>query len=214
LSPVPDQPKIYHIVHCDRLPSIIAERCLWSDAETVRGAPSGTMIGMPQIKRRRLTKNTLESHPGLYVGQCVPFYFCPRSVMLYLLHRSNHPELEYRGGQEPIVHLEADLYEAVEWAEAKGRRWAFTLTNAGSSFFEDRADLDALQEIDWSAVQAADWRACKEAKQAEFLLERSFPWHLVQRIGVCTRGTLRSVGNALGGVAHAPPIEIRPDWYY
>ena len=37
--------------------------------------------------------------------------------MLYLIHRANHSELDYRGGQDPIVHLEADLREAVDWAE-------------------------------------------------------------------------------------------------
>lgn len=26
---VPAQPKIYHIVHVDRLPSIVADGCLW-----------------------------------------------------------------------------------------------------------------------------------------------------------------------------------------
>ena len=33
--PVPDQPKIYHIVHVDRLPSVIAEGNLLCDAEIV-----------------------------------------------------------------------------------------------------------------------------------------------------------------------------------
>jgi hypothetical protein len=74
------------------------------------------MIGMNNIKQRRLTELTLDSHPGLYVGQCAPFYFCPRSVMLYLIHKRN-PELAYKGGQEPIVHLEADLRDAVAWAK-------------------------------------------------------------------------------------------------
>ena len=58
----------------------------------------------------------MKCRPGLNVGDCVPFYFCPRSVMLYLIHRANHPELDYRGGQGPIVHLEADLHEAANWA--------------------------------------------------------------------------------------------------
>ncbi len=44
-----------------------------------------TTIGMNNIKERRLTQLQLASQPGLYVGQCVPFYLCPRSVMLYLI---------------------------------------------------------------------------------------------------------------------------------
>ncbi len=82
------KPKIYHIVHVDRLPSIVSDDCLWCDAEVIRRAPPGTTIGMTGIKQRRLEELTLSSHPELHVGECVPFYFCPRSVMLYL--RSTH----------------------------------------------------------------------------------------------------------------------------
>src|SRR6266568_599640 len=71
---IPENPKIYHIVHVDRLASIIAGG-LWCDAEVVRRAPPGTTIGMNAIKQRRLTELTLSSHPGLHVGDCVPFYF-------------------------------------------------------------------------------------------------------------------------------------------
>lgn len=62
--------------------------------------------------------------------------------MLYLLHRSNHPELSYRGGQGPIIHLEADLKESVAWAEGNGLRWAFTLSNAGAYYFAE--DCEAI----------------------------------------------------------------------
>lgn len=107
---VPAAPKIYHIVHWDKLASIVADGCLWCDAEIARRQPAGTTIGMNTIKQRRMTELKLTSHPQLYVGQCVPFYFCPRSVMLYLIYQANHVELADRGGQRPIVHLEADLY--------------------------------------------------------------------------------------------------------
>mgnify|MGYP002685313558 CR=1 FL=1 len=43
---VPPQPKIYHIAHVDRLPSIVADGFLWCDAEIVRRMPPGTTIGM------------------------------------------------------------------------------------------------------------------------------------------------------------------------
>jgi hypothetical protein len=210
---IPDQPKIYHIVHDDRLPSIIAGG-LWCDAEVVRRAPPGTTIGMNAIKQRRLNELTLASHPGLYVGECVPFYFCPRSIMLYLIYQGNHPDLEYRAGQGPIIHLESDLRQTVEWAEAQGQRWAFTLGNAGTRYFEDRSDLNQLGEIDWNAVNARDWRGCKEGKQAEFLIEHQFPWELISRIGVRSRTTYDQVLTVLQRVAHRPVVEITPEWYY
>jgi hypothetical protein len=210
----PEHPKIYHIVHVDKLPSIIADGRLWCDAEVVRRNLAGTTIGMGNIKQQRLTTRTLSSHPGLLVGECVPFYFCPRSVMLYVIWQANHPSLAYRGGQSPIIHLEADLRATVAWAEEKGKRWAFTLSNAGSSYFEDRCDLANLGEINWDAVQARYWPNCREDKQAEFLVEHRFPWKLVERIGVYSEQQYRQVVNALPEDGHRPRVEMLRDWYY
>lgn len=211
--PVPARPKIYHIVHVDRLPSIIADGGLRCDAEVLRRSSAGTTIGMSNIKQRRLSLQ-LDSHPGLHVGDCVPFYFCPRSIMLYLIAQRNHPDLDYRGGQDPIVHLEADLRQTVSWAEQYDHRWAFTLSNAGARYFEDRCSLNQLNEIDWDAVQAQDWREHKEGKQAEFLIERQFPWNLVERIGVLTRPVYDQVCATVAKASHKPRVEERRDWFY
>lgn len=51
----PAQPKIYHIVHVDRLASIVNDGCLWSDAVVVDRAHLGTTIGMGGIKQRRMS---------------------------------------------------------------------------------------------------------------------------------------------------------------
>jgi hypothetical protein len=211
---IPDQPKIYHIVHVDRLPSIIADGFLWSDAEAVRRNLTGTIIGMNSIKSRRLTELMLDSHPDLHVGSCVPFYFCPRSVMLYLISCANHPDLAYRGGQGPIMHLELDLQKVVEWVDRKALRWAFTLSNAGSRYFKDYSDLARLNEIDWDAVNARDWKVCRESKQAEFLAERQVPWELVERIGVHSVRVSGLVSAATHETEHRPPVSVLPDWYY
>lgn len=213
--PAPREPKIYHIVNVDRLHSIIADDCLWCDAEVIRRASSGTNIGMDEIKERRL-KSKLASHPDLHVGDCVPFYFCPRSVMLYVIYQANHPKLAYRGGQGPIIHLESNLRQTIAWAEANKKRWAFTLSNAGSSYFEDRCHLAKLDEIDWNAVQATDWRQShvREHKQAEFLLEHQFPWKLVSRIAVYSQRTYDEVTIAVSSAAHRPSINIMREWYY
>lgn len=217
---VPAQPKIYHIVHVDRLPSILASNGLFSDSMMTGYAGNGTTIGMSDIKERRLNQLTLQSHAALHVGECVPFYFCPRSIMLYLIYRGNDSQLTYRGGQQPIIHLECDLHNSVAWALANNRRWAFTLSNAGSYYFEDRGDLSLLNEINWDAVGTNRWSGAgistsvKEGKQAEFLLENSFPWSLVERIGVYGQATYRQALNALAANSHRPCVEVKTDWYY
>ncbi len=215
MNAMPTQPRIYHITHVANLLSIIQEGGLWSEAKIIeRGGPAAP-IGMNSIKERRL-KLPAKCHPGDCVGDYVPFYFCPRSVMLFVIHCGNHPELAYRAGQEPIVHLEADLRSVVNWAESVGTRWAFSLSNAGAYYTEFRNRWDQLAEIDWVAVDARDFRdpEVKEVKQAEFLLHEFFPWHLVQRIGVISVEVQTRVRRALVGAAHRPAVEVRRDWYY
>ena len=211
---IPNPIKIYHIVHIDRLPSIISKGRLFCDAIIQSWSSSGTMIGMEKIKRRRLRELTLTSHPGLHVGDCVPFYFCPRSVMLYLFYCNNHPELTYRDGQTPIVHLVADMHEAICWADENELRYAFTTSNAGSKYFNDYTDEADLDKINWEAVRARDWQNCREEKQAEFLIERQFPWELVREIGVYSEEQLQPLSCILATVAHRPPIAVERNWYY
>lgn len=211
---IPPQVKICHIVHIDKLPSILAEGGLLCDAVIQSRSPAGTTIGMDKIKRRRLEELTLSSYPDLHVGDCVPFYFCPRSVMLYIFYRNDHPEIDYHGGQEPVLHLVADMYKTMMWAKQNRLRWAFTTSNAGSFYFEDYTDEADLNKLNWDVIRARDWQGNQEAKQAEFLIEKCFPWHLVERIGVYSDEYFRKVSALLAGTGHQPVIEIKRNWYY
>jgi hypothetical protein len=204
--------QIYHIVHVDRLPSILQHNGLFSDAQIIKMPSSGTTIGLGNIKQRRLTL-PLSSYPNLYVGSCVPFYFCPRSIMLFLIHKHNK-ELPYQGGQGQIIHLVADFYETVNWANTNNLRWAFTSSNAGSCYFTDYNDLQRLNEIDWDAVNATSWAANKYGKQAEFLLEQYFPWFLVKEIGVYSNNVEHQVALALTNSSYKPITKVIPEWYY
>ena len=189
---------------------------LWSDAERIRQGLNCQVVGMSEIKRRRLEELDVKSHPGTKVGQYVPFYFCFRSIMLYLLYQGNHPELTYRGGQRPIIHLEADFNATVEWANHRGRRWSFSNGNAGTRYTPFFRDVRELGVLDWHAIEATDWRDpfVKERKQAEFLVERSFPWELVERIGVIDDETAHHVANTIVGALHQPEVVVARNWYY
>lgn len=186
---------------------------LWSGARVADAGSPGTDIGMSNIKQRRM-ELPLRSRPGLRVGDCVPFHFCPRSVMLYVLHKGNHPDLNYHGGQDPIVHLEADLHRPVDWAEQYGLRWAFTTTNAGARYVDDYADLGQLHHVDWTAVNARYWSECMDEKQAEFLVESQFPWSLVERVGFRTQAAGDAAWNAVKEAEHHPVGLLTQNWYY
>ncbi len=212
---VPASPKIYHITHVDNLPAILAAGRLRSDARMIqRGGPDAS-IGMGRIKGRRL-RLPVSCHRGTMVGEYVPFYFCSRSIMLYVIHMANAEDLAYRGGQGPIIHLEADLTEVVAAAGKAETRWAFSLSNAGAAYAEFRADIDELDELNWDAIASRDFRSqdVKEGKQAEFLVYGSFPWRLVSRIGAASQATRTRAQALLHEADHQPPVQLRPEWYY
>jgi len=218
MSRPPTEPKIYHITHVDNLPNIIQARGLRSDSVMIAQGGPVTTIGMSKIKQRRLKEIEVYCHQDTMVGEYVPFYFGPRSVMLYILYRADDPDLGYRGGQSKIVHLEADLNETIAWAEQQKRLWAFSLSNAGAYYVQFRNQRAQLNQINWEAVAARNWSSppIKEGKQAEFLLHEFFPWSLVRRIGVHSRAVAQQVHEALHqGAQHTPTVEVlTQDWYY
>ncbi len=212
---LPTRPKIYHITHLDNLGQM-ADGSVWPDSERIRQRLDCTIVGMSEIKRRRLEELDVTCHPGTKVGSYVPFYFCFRSIMLYLLHCGNHTDLVYRGGQEPIVHLEADLDAVVLWARQNGVRWAFSDGNAGARYVGFHKEIGDLRLLDWEAIGATDWKASsvREGKQAEFLIEGAFPWKLVERIGVIDIARAQRVDEILAGAQHKPEIVVQRNWYY
>ena len=212
----PAQPKVYHITHVDNLASIVAAGCIEADGRRVVQSGGQTSIGMTEIKRRRLYDIAVLCHKGTMVGEYVPFYFCPRSIMLYILYMGNHPDLTYRGGQGSVLHLQIDMEEAINWADQHGVRWAFSDRNAGSfiaDFYNSRNELD---EIDWKAVKETDFRdpLVKEGKQAEFLIHDTCPWYLVEKIGVLNDKVRDQVNGILHDIQHKPIVKIEKKWYY
>ena len=213
---VPTRPKIYHITHVDNLARIVRGQKLWSDANRIERGLESTLVGMSSIKKRRLHELEVPCNPGTKVGECVPFYFCPRSIMLYILRMGNHPDVTYRGGQGPILHLVADLNRVVEWATRSDVKWAFSTRNAGARLTEFYNSLQDLDKVDWNAVEATDFRdpVVREGKQAEFLVRSSFPWTLIERVGVLTEEMRVRVDEHMREASHRPPVSIEPLWYY
>jgi hypothetical protein len=215
VSTPPARPKIYHITHVDNLPGIVEAGGLLSDSRMPRVGGPTSVIGMSSIKERRLGL-PVASYPGRTVGEFVPFYFCPRSIMLYVISRQNHPDLNYRGGQGPILHLQADLQEVVEWANEAEVAWAYSLSNAGAAYAPFRNRIADLGDIDWEAVEATDFRDAdvKEGKQAEFLVDGFFPLDLVEFIAAHSPAVVAQVRSAIPTSIIRPSVAVRRDWYY
>ena len=86
------------------------------------------------------------------------------------------------------------------------RHWA--------EYFNDYTNEADLDKINWDAVCARDWQNCREEKQAEFLIEKRFPWELVDFIGVYSDTQLQQLTNILETAEHHPQTAVKRDWYY
>lgn len=208
--------RIFHITQIDNLHNIIRSNGIWSDRKVTELSLNKAVIGLDNIKQRRLNEIEVSCHPGTNVGDYVPFYFCPRSVMLFVMHKRN-AELTYQGGQSRIIHLVSSVNSAIKLSG--GKKWAFTDGNAGAysirgRFRSDLTEIDSF--VDWDSIGKNDWRdpVVKERKQAEFLVHDFMPWSAIEGIGVLNPSIASEVAQILSNATHRPTVKVKPDWYY
>jgi ssDNA thymidine ADP-ribosyltransferase, DarT len=142
---------IYHFTHVDNLPAILAADCLRCDASARLGMMR-TEVGAADIKESR-RRRTIPIAPGGRVGDYVPFYFAPRSPMMYRIaceHRDRAPD-RYQGGDKPLVYL----ISTVGTVTGSGAVWVATDGNAATATTEFTSDLgDLAQMVDWPLLEA------------------------------------------------------------
>lgn len=200
--------KIYHITHVDNLPGIISMNRLWCDAQRITQDIVNTNIGYSHIKSRRLAHPVTVSEGG-NLGDYVPFNFCSRSVMLFVVSRGHD---NYAEGQEPIVHLVSSIDSVV----ATGRPWAFTDRHADLGYANQYDTLNDLDNVDWSVMPEIYWNETdvKEKRQAEFLVHDWCPWTAIEEITVINQSIKERVELALMGSTYKPAVHIHRNWYY
>jgi hypothetical protein len=205
---VRDRP-IYHITHKDNLPGILRATRIWCDAQRIRQGLPCTNIGYSHIKARRL-KRRVEVAAGGMLGDYVPFNFCYRSVMLFVISRRHR---DYQSGQGPVVHLVSTVGAAID----SGRPWAFTDRHAELGYAVYAADIAQEGIVDWSVMPLTRWAyppVRREKRQAEFLVHDWFPWSAIQQIGVHDDQVAAEVMQILASAAHRPEVTVEPAWYY
>jgi ssDNA thymidine ADP-ribosyltransferase, DarT len=202
----PEQIPIYHITDVENLPGILASGGLRSDAAMAEH--DRAVIGYGHIKQRRMTEIRVDCCGGRFVGEFVPFYFCPRSPMLFTVDRGNTGRPP--GCQRTIVHLVSTVAAAI----SQNRPWAISDGNAGAFHTVFSSELIALSQLDWEAIRATQWQGRTHQKSAEFLLADFFDWSRVCAVGCQNAATALQVGNLLTDCLNRPTVSVEPDWYY
>lgn len=166
------------------------------------------------IKSRRTTI-AVGCGPGGVVGDYVPFYFAPRSPMLFRLHRE-HAE-GHGDGQRALIYLAATTERLVE----AGLQCVFSDGNAAHGLTRFSADLDEMADrVDWNLMNAVIWANTPEdgdrvrRRQAEFLVHGAVPLGLIDELAVIDETVRSRVQKLLDQAASALTVTIRPDWYF
>ncbi len=204
---------IYHITSVDSLASILAQGGLRSYNEVKSLQLSYVSLAHQTIQERRANK-LLPCGPGGTLHHYVPFYFAPRSPMLYTIDRGNVKD--YNQGQAPIIHLVSNA-QAVQLA---GRGFVFTDGHGIVDFSQFYDNLEHLDKVDWKVMEGRYWNDTdidndrKRRRQAEFLVHNFFPWSLVNEIGVINQSIKKQVEQTIQSAEHQPPVVVQRDWYY
>ena len=204
---------LYHLVHVDNLPSI-AENGLFCDSAVGDGDLLTTDIGNQDVKARRRGIE-VPTGPGGVVADYVPFYFAPRSPMLFAIHRGAVPT--YSGGQDGLVYLVTNTDVVVD----RGLGFILTDHNAASALARFSDCIDDLEGfVDWPLMRAAIWRNTEEdpnrrnRRMAEFLVHDCVPWDAFVGLAARTDEDAEKADAGLGSLAGEVRIVVRPRWYF
>ncbi len=202
----PEETVIFHITDVENLKGIVAEGKLLSDS--VMAERGSEEIGYDHIKKRRLEEIRIPCCSGRFVGEFVPFYYCPRSPMLYTVNvgATGRP----RGCQKSVIHLVSRIDQGI----ASGNEWAISDCNAGTFYASFDSDLKALSDLDWQAIRARYWSDKSSQKAAEFLVADSFPWAGIHHIGCQNSEVAQEVKDLIESGNHQPTVAVEPLWYY
>jgi ssDNA thymidine ADP-ribosyltransferase, DarT len=146
----------------------------------------------------------------------VPFYFGPRSPMLYQLYTGWVSG--YNEGQSPLIYL----VSTVQAVDKAGLSWVFSDGHGIAHFTSWFDDLADLTNVDWDAVYTRVWRDTvddmdrQRRKQAEFLVHEFCPWEVIQGIGVIStpvQARVEAILRRFDAGKHRV-VHIRGEWYY
>jgi hypothetical protein len=148
--------------------------------------------------------------PGGVIADYVPFYFGPRSPMLYAIKQG---KVEGYKGQREIVYL----VTSAEDVAARQLPFMFTDGHGIISYVNHYNHLEDLPKLFWDVIQAQYWNNFVDGRcrrQAEFLIKDRFPFELVRELGVMDEEMRQSVEDLFAPTAFQALIRVRREWYF
>jgi hypothetical protein len=205
---------IMHFTHINNLPGILASGRLQADNLVDRSSELQVEAADLDIKAVRKSAQVPLAPYGC-VADYVPFYFAPRSPMLYKLNKGSVPN--YTGGQDPLVYL-ASSAEAVA---VSGASFVFSDGNCASTVTYFASDLTEIESVvDWEVMRSQMWANTAEdpdrrrRRMAEFLVHQRVPIECLSAIVVRHDRMKAQVERLLASSGVNLPVFTKPSWYF
>jgi len=208
---VPPKIWIYRITHVDNLPYILKNGIY--TRESVKFDPNYKSIGDRTLIDYRKNLEACNP-PGGKLSEYIPFYFGPRSPMLFQI-ATGYEDVEKHLQQE-IVYL----ISSVDQIKANNLQYFFTDGHARSetsTYFNSEDDFDKL---DWDTIYSTYWKSDetdlrrKEKKQSELLIKTHVPVSCIEHIGVYNELANRKVLDLLAETKLNINIRTSPQKLY
>lgn len=170
--------------------------------------------GDVEIKERRRSRK-VGAPPGGVVADYVPFYFAPRSPMLYKINKGSVPT--YDEGQDPLVYL----VTTPRTVHSANRSTLFSDGNCAAditAFANSPTELET--HVDWAVMRAERWNNTPEdpdrmrRRMAEFLVHESLPLSCVHMLATRTAARAERVRELLRARGCRIEVVVRDAWYY
>jgi hypothetical protein len=203
-------PRIFHFTDVDNLGAIFAA----GELRCHSMADCAVDVADATIKSRRMSKR-VPCGPGGTVGDYVPFYFAPRSPMLFRIQRGGVDDVSPDPSR--LVYLTSST-EAVLDA---GHACVFTDGNAAAAFTEFHDDVAQLHDVvDWELMRATMWANTpddpdrRRRRGAEFLVHQALPLELIEELGVYDGRAQSAVAAAAARGSRDDAVRNRSSWYF
>lgn len=201
--------RIYRMIHIENLPRLLEWGGDWAQSEAKRRALSKRPIHHTEIMDAR-ERAHISVEPRGVVADYVPFYFGPRSPMLYAIKQG---KVDGCKDQKEIIYL-VSTAEAVAEANLP---FVFTNGHAIIGYVDHFNRLEDLPKVPWDVIKAQYWNnhtdgRCK--RQSEFLVRDFFPLSLVGGIGVANEKRLAEVEAILTAAKISVQVKVCNQWYF
>lgn len=202
---------IWRIVHIDNVPWILDNG--FHCGNSPFRSPTWVDIGNPDLISKR-SLHPVPASPHGCLGDYVPFYFTPFSVMLMNI-KSGWNGVVRRSNDEIVIFV-----SSLHKIQTKSIPFLFTDRHAFAryaKFFDDLGDLD---KVDWDILQRRDFKRDPddpekfERYQAEALIHDHCPVGALSGV-ICHSTSAKAIlDREIQKRKLDLPVRVKPEWYF